>query len=65
VTLVSVNDGSLLPQPSDGSFKIVNLPQMEFTEFENLLFSADLVITENKVSIPWQRPSVRSSCPPS
>lgn len=51
VTLVSVNNGSLLPQPSDGSFKVVNLAPMAITAFEQLLFSADLVITENKASI--------------
>lgn len=51
VTFVSVNNGSLLPPPSDGSFRIVNLAPMEVAEFEDLLFSADLVMTENKASI--------------
>ena len=51
ITLVSVNNGSLLPQPSEGSFSIVNLPHLGFSEFERLLFSADLVLTENRLSI--------------
>jgi hypothetical protein len=51
VTLVSVNNGRLLPQPSDGSFRVVNLEPMAITEFEKLLFSADLFVTENKASI--------------
>lgn len=51
VTLVSVNNGRLLPQPSDGSFEIINLAPVTIMEFEKLLFSANLVITENKVSI--------------
>ncbi len=50
VTLVSVNNGSLLPQPSEGSFRIVNLPPMAIADFERLLCSADLIMTENKPS---------------
>jgi hypothetical protein len=50
VTLVSVNNGSLLAQPAGGPFHIINLPAMPITEFERLLFSADLIITENKPS---------------
>lgn len=51
VTVVSVNNGGLLAPPSNGSFDIVNLAPMEVGDFEDLLFSADLVITENKASI--------------
>jgi hypothetical protein len=50
VTLVSVNDGSLLPQPSGGSPRIVNLAPMPIAAFEELLWSADLILTENKPS---------------
>jgi len=50
ITLVSVNNGSLLAQPSDGSFRIVNLAPMPITAFERLLLSADLIVTENKPS---------------
>jgi hypothetical protein len=50
VTLVSVNNGSLLAQPSNGSFRIVNLSPRPIRLFEELLVSADLVITENKPS---------------
>lgn len=51
VTLVSVNDGQLLRAPGDGTLEIMNLPPIPSAEFEALLFSADLVMTENKVSI--------------
>ena len=50
VTLVSVNNGTLLAQPSEGSFRIINVPAMPIAEFEQLLLSADLIITENKPS---------------
>jgi hypothetical protein len=50
VTLVSVNDGRLLPQPSNGSLRVVNLEAMPIDAFERLLLSADLVVTENKPS---------------
>jgi hypothetical protein len=50
VTLVSVNNGRLLAQPSGGSFRIINLPPMPITAFEKLLLSADLIVTENKPS---------------
>jgi Family of unknown function (DUF6365) len=50
VTLVSVNNGSLLTQPSGGSFRIINRPPLPIAEFERLLFSADLILTENKPS---------------
>jgi hypothetical protein len=50
ITLVSVNNGSLLAQPSGGSFRIINLAPMPITAFERLLLSADLIVTENKPS---------------
>ena len=50
VTLLSVNNGSLLAQPSRGSFRIINRPPLPIAEFEKLLFSADLILTENKPS---------------
>jgi hypothetical protein len=50
ITLVSVNNGSLLAQPSGGSFRIINLAPMPITAFEGLLLSADLIVTENKPS---------------
>jgi hypothetical protein len=51
VTLVSVNNGRLLAAPPGARVRIVNLPPLPAEEFEALLFAADLVITENRVSI--------------
>jgi hypothetical protein len=51
VTIVSVNDGTLLRAAPDASVRITNLGPISHTEFERLLFGADLVITENKLSI--------------
>lgn len=51
VTVVSVNNGLLLKTPLDCRIKIVNLEPLPTTDFEALLFSADLVLTENSVSI--------------
>jgi len=50
-TIVSVNNGSLLDPAASLGVRIVNLPSIPTAEFEALLFAADLVITENKVSI--------------
>lgn len=51
VTVVSVNHGSLLVGPPAGPVRFVNLPPIPPSEFEDLLFSCDLFLTENKVSI--------------
>jgi hypothetical protein len=51
VTIVSVNNGSLLDPTGVPGVRIVNLPPQPAAEFEALLFAADLVVTENKVSI--------------
>lgn len=51
VTVVSVNDGSLLRSPPDGRLKLVNLPPLSVDAFEALLFSCDLFVTENRASI--------------
>jgi uncharacterized protein DUF6365 len=55
ITVVSVNDGSLLPRSGrpgrPGDVRIRNLPPLPIADFERLLWSADLVITENKASI--------------
>jgi Family of unknown function (DUF6365) len=51
VTVVSVNNGSLLEAPADSCIRIVNLEPLLRPEFENLLFHSDLVMTENSVSI--------------
>jgi hypothetical protein len=50
VTVVSVNDGKLLTC-NGGGVRIVNLAPLPRDEFEELLFGADLVITENSLSI--------------
>jgi hypothetical protein len=51
ITIVSVNNGSLLDQAGVPGMRIVNLGPLPTAEFEALLFAADLVVTENKVSI--------------
>lgn len=50
-TVVSVNNGYLLQTPIDCSINIVNLEPISRSEFESLLLSSDLVLTENSVSI--------------
>ncbi len=51
VTVVSVNNGYLLQTPIDCSINLVNLEPIPKSEFEELLFASDLVLTENSVSI--------------
>lgn len=51
VTVVSVNNGELLQSPPGGRVRFVNLGPISKTAFEELLFTADLVVTENKFSI--------------
>jgi hypothetical protein len=51
VTVASVNNGALLAPPPGSRIRIVNVPPLARREFEALLFSSDLVITENKLSI--------------
>ena len=51
VTLVSVNDGGLLRNTTRSSLRIRNLETMAAAEFESLLLSADLFLTENGMSI--------------
>jgi hypothetical protein len=51
VMVVGVNDGKLLPAVSDASIRIRNLSKLPKSEYEALIFSADLMLTENKMSI--------------
>ena len=51
VTIVSVNNGHLLEPPPSGRVNFVNLNQLPPADFEALMFSSDLLITENKFSI--------------
>lgn len=51
VTVISVNKGDILKQPAASKIRIINLSSLSKTEYEALLFSSDLMITENKVSI--------------
>jgi Family of unknown function (DUF6365) len=51
VTVVSLNNGVLLRQPERSSVRIVNVGPMSPPEFDALLFSSDLLLTENKLSI--------------
>jgi hypothetical protein len=51
VTVLSLNSGSLLAPSSHPRVDIVNLAAVSPPEFDRLLFSADLVLTENQISI--------------
>jgi len=51
VTIVSVNNGGLLVPPVGAQVRVLNLSPIPTPDFEGLLLSADLVITENRVSI--------------
>jgi hypothetical protein len=51
VTIVSVNNGRLLDPERAPHLRIVNLPPVSVSEFEAFLLSADLIITENRISI--------------
>src|SRR5215470_5257826 len=51
VTVVSVNNGRLLDPAGAPRIHIVNLPPVSVSEFEALLLSSDMVITENRLSI--------------
>lgn len=51
VTIVSVNNGDRLSTPTGSKTRFISLGPIPSSEFEGLMFSSDLVITENKVSI--------------
>ena len=51
VVIVSVNDGALLHTSPGSAVRIISLGPISHTDFEALLFGADLVLTENKLSI--------------
>lgn len=51
VTIVSVNNGRLLPAAKGGRVRVVNLGPVPVVEFEDLLLAGDLVISENAVSV--------------
>jgi len=50
VTIVSVNDGTLLRPSPAKRVRVVNLAGLPLSEFDALLLSSDLVVTENIVS---------------
>jgi len=50
VTVVSVNDGSLLTPVKNKNLHILNMAPMSPAQFEGLLLASDLVLTENQVS---------------
>jgi len=50
VTIVSVNDGTLLRPSPNKRVRVVNLAGLPLAEFDALMLSSDLVLTENIVS---------------
>ncbi|MGQ0569630.1 MAG: DUF6365 family protein, partial [Armatimonadota bacterium] len=51
VTVISVNNGRLLPAPEHPRVRILNLEPLPREEYEALMLVADLFITENMVSV--------------
>jgi hypothetical protein len=51
VTLVSLNNERLLEQPAGAQIRVVNVSSLPKPEYEALMFAADLMITENKMSV--------------
>jgi Family of unknown function (DUF6365) len=51
VRLVSVNNGHLLSSAPHGRLHVSNLEHMDKSSFETLLFSSDLLLTENRISV--------------
>ena len=51
VTVMSVNNGALLPELESDGVRIVNVRPMAPSDFEALLAAADLVLTENRISV--------------
>jgi hypothetical protein len=51
LTVVSLNNGTLLRQSEGSNLRIINVGAMSPPEFDKLLFSSDLLLTENKISI--------------
>jgi hypothetical protein len=51
VTVLSINDGALLPPIEDGSLRIVNIGPIDATQFERVVAASDLIATENGISV--------------
>jgi hypothetical protein len=51
VTVVSVNNGHLLTPSNSPNIHVLNLAALSKEEYAGLLFSCDLMITENRVSV--------------
>lgn len=51
VTIVSVNNGRLMQAAPGSRVRIVNLAPLPALEFESLVLSADLMLTDNRISI--------------
>jgi Family of unknown function (DUF6365) len=51
VTVLSVNNGVLLPELTSEGVRILNAPPMSPSAFEELFAAADLVLTENRISV--------------
>jgi Family of unknown function (DUF6365) len=50
VTIVSVNGGSLLRQPSVSWLRVLNLSHLKASEYDEILLASDLVLTDNRIS---------------
>jgi Family of unknown function (DUF6365) len=51
ITVISVNNGKLLNSSGHPNVRIINLAALPKNEYERLLFTCDLMITENGVSV--------------
>jgi len=54
-TIVSVNDGRLLPPPRDSKVRVLNVATLPADEYEHLMLASDAVLTENRVSVSLRR----------
>jgi hypothetical protein len=51
VTVLSVNSGEKLPEGVYGNVRVVNAKPMEPAQFERILLTSDLILTENRISV--------------
>jgi Family of unknown function (DUF6365) len=51
VTVLSVNDGSLMPETKNGNVRFINTGPVAPSHYERLLQASDLILTENRISV--------------
>lgn len=51
VTVISVNDGFLLPEVENGNVRFINTGPLDPSHYEGVLQASDLILTENRISV--------------